>query len=98
VGGRVEVLMDGGVRSGTDVVKALAARGEQGLADYLGVLRREIAVTRALMGVTRIALRPEAEQNRTGFMSAASSQFGQSGSWHPRKTQPKRGLLYPAIN
>jgi L-lactate dehydrogenase (cytochrome) len=71
VGSRVEVLLDGGVRSGTDVVKALAlgadgvligrpwvwavaARGERGLADYLGVLRREIAVTMALMGVTRI--------------------------------------------
>ncbi len=63
--------MDGGVRSGTDVVKALAlgadgvligrpwvwalaARGERGLADYLDLLRREIAVTMALMGVTRI--------------------------------------------
>jgi L-lactate dehydrogenase (cytochrome) len=71
VGSRVEVLMDGGVRSGTDVVKALAlgadgvligrpwvwalaARGERGLAAYLDTLRREIAVTMALMGVTRI--------------------------------------------
>jgi L-lactate dehydrogenase (cytochrome) len=71
VGGRVEVLMDGGVRSGADVVKALAlgadgvligrpwvwalaARGERGLANYLDTLRREIAVTMALMGVTRI--------------------------------------------
>ena len=71
VGERLEVLMDGGVRSGTDVVKALAlgargvligrpwiwavaARGERGLADYLGVLRREIEVSMALMGVNRI--------------------------------------------
>jgi L-lactate dehydrogenase (cytochrome) len=71
VGKRVEVWMDGGVRSGVDVVKALAlgadgvligrpwvwalaARGERGLADYLDVLRREIAVSMALMGVTRI--------------------------------------------
>jgi L-lactate dehydrogenase (cytochrome) len=70
-GERLEVLMDGGVRSGTDVVKALAlgakgvligrpwiwavaARGERGLADYLGVLRREIEVSMALMGVNRI--------------------------------------------
>jgi L-lactate dehydrogenase (cytochrome) len=71
VGERLEVLMDGGVRSGTDVVKALAlgargvligrpwiwavaARGERGLSDYLGVLRREIEVSMALMGVNRI--------------------------------------------
>jgi len=71
VGGRMEVLMDGGVRSGTDVVKALAlgargvligrpwvwaaaARGERGLIDYLTMLRQEIAVTMALMGVNRV--------------------------------------------
>ena len=71
VGERIEVLMDGGVRAGTDVVKALAlgargvltgrpwvwalaARGEQGLVNYLDVLQREIAVTMALMGVNRI--------------------------------------------
>ncbi|MGD2128201.1 MAG: L-lactate dehydrogenase [Lysobacterales bacterium] len=69
--GRAEVLMDGGVRYGADVVKALAlgahgvligrpwvwalaARGEQGLTDYLGVLQQEIAVSMALMGVNRI--------------------------------------------
>jgi L-lactate dehydrogenase (cytochrome) len=72
VGDRLEVLMDGGVRCGTDVVKALAlgahgvligrpwvwalaGRGEQGLTDYLEVIRQEIAVTMALMGVNRIA-------------------------------------------
>lgn len=72
VGDRVEVLMDGGVRSGTDVVKAvalgarsvmigrpwvwaMAARGEQGLVDLLGVFRQEIAVAMALMGVRRIS-------------------------------------------
>jgi len=71
VGDRVEVHMDGGVRSGTDVVKAvalgaksvmigrpwiwaMAARGEQGLVDLLGVFQKEIAATMALMGVTRI--------------------------------------------
>jgi L-lactate dehydrogenase (cytochrome) len=63
--------MDGGVRSGTDVVKAvalgaravligrpwawaLAARGEQGVQDLLGVIRREIEIAMALMGVNRI--------------------------------------------
>jgi L-lactate dehydrogenase (cytochrome) len=71
VGERIEVLMDGGVRCGTDVVKAVAlgadgvligrpwvwsvaARGEQGLRDYLTVLQQEIAATMALMGVNRI--------------------------------------------
>jgi isopentenyl diphosphate isomerase/L-lactate dehydrogenase-like FMN-dependent dehydrogenase len=33
----------------------LAARGEQGLTDYLRVLRQEIVVSMALMGVNRIA-------------------------------------------
>lgn len=63
--------MDGGVRNGTDVVRAvalgargvmigrpwvwaMAARGEQGLVDYLGIVQREISVAMALMGVTRI--------------------------------------------
>ncbi len=72
VGEQVEVLVDGGIRSGTDVVKALAlgangvligrpwvwamsARGEDGLADLLAVFQREISITMALMGVTKIA-------------------------------------------
>jgi L-lactate dehydrogenase (cytochrome) len=72
VSDRLEVWMDGGVRSGADIVKAvalgadgvligrpwlwaLAARGEQGLTDYLRVLQREIVVSMALMGVNRIA-------------------------------------------
>jgi L-lactate dehydrogenase (cytochrome) len=67
-----EVMMDGGVRSGQDVVKALAlgahsvmigrpwiyalaARGEQGVRDVLSLLQKEMAVTLALTGVTRIA-------------------------------------------
>ena len=71
VGDRAEVYMDGGVRSGTDVLKAvalgargvligrpwvwaMAARGEQGLTDLLGVFRREMALAMALMGVNRI--------------------------------------------
>jgi len=72
VGGQAEVFMDGGVRNGTDVVRAvalgasgvmmgrpwvwaMAARGEQGLIDYLEVVQREISVAMALMGVTRIS-------------------------------------------
>ena len=43
-----------GVLIGRPWVWAVAARGERGLTDYLGVLRREISVTMALMGVTRI--------------------------------------------
>jgi L-lactate dehydrogenase (cytochrome) len=71
VGDRTEVFMDGGVRSGTDVVKAIAlgargvmigrpwvwamsARGETGLANLLEVFRREIEMSMALMGLTRI--------------------------------------------
>jgi L-lactate dehydrogenase (cytochrome) len=67
-----DVMMDGGVRSGQDVVKALAlgahsvmigrpwiyalaARGEQGVRDVLSLLQKEMAVTLALTGVTRIA-------------------------------------------
>ena len=71
VGDRVEVFVDGGVRSGIDVVKAIAlgargvligrpwvwamaARGEQGVVDLLGIFQREIATAMALMGVTKI--------------------------------------------
>jgi L-lactate dehydrogenase (cytochrome) len=71
IGEHAEVYMDGGVRSGTDVVKAVAlgangvmigrpwvwamsSRGQQGLVNLLGVFQQEIAVSMALMGVTRI--------------------------------------------
>jgi L-lactate dehydrogenase (cytochrome) len=71
VEGRTEVFMDGGVRNGTDVVKAvalgangvligrpwawaLAASGEQGVLGLLAVIRKEIEITMALMGVNRI--------------------------------------------
>ncbi len=71
VGNRLEVFVDGGVRSGIDVVKAIAlgargvligrpwvwamaARGEQGIVDLLGIFQREIATAMALMGVTKI--------------------------------------------
>lgn len=69
--GQAEVYMDGGIRSGTDVVKALclgadgvmigrpwvwamAARGEDGLRNLLGVFHSEIYASMALMGVTRV--------------------------------------------
>mgnify|MGYP001811750064 FL=1 len=71
VEGRTEVFMDGGIRSGTDVVKAVAlgakgvligrpwawalgASGEKGVLDLLAVIRKEIEITMALMGVNRI--------------------------------------------
>lgn len=72
VGGRAEVLVDGGLRSGVDVFRALAlgahgvmigrpwawalaGGGEQGVASLLEVWRRELQVTMALAGVTRVA-------------------------------------------
>ena len=71
VGGKLEVLMDGGIRSGQDVAKALAlgakavmlgrpwayglaARGEQGVAEVLALLKRELEITMTLLGVERI--------------------------------------------
>ncbi len=67
IDGRIPVLMDGGVRRGTDVVKAiclgatavliarpylwgLAVGGQAGVEDVLGILRREIERTMALLG------------------------------------------------
>ncbi|WP_374601120.1 L-lactate dehydrogenase [Arenimonas sp.] len=72
VDGRAEVLVDGGLRSGVDVFRALAlgARGvmigrpwawalagggERGVSGLLEGWRRELQVTMALAGVTRIA-------------------------------------------
>jgi L-lactate dehydrogenase (cytochrome) len=69
---RVEILMDGGVHTGQDVVKAvalgaravmigrawvypLAARGEAGVRHQLSQMQRDIAVTLALTGLTRIS-------------------------------------------
>ena len=68
VGRQADVLLDSGVRNGSDIVKAvalgatavligrpwvdaLAARGEQGVADLLAVFQQEMANTMALMGV-----------------------------------------------
>lgn len=72
VEGRVPVLLDGGVRWGTDVLKALAlgaravmigrpllwglaAGGEQGAAQVLGLLREELSTAMALAGTRTIA-------------------------------------------
>ena len=72
VAGRAGVLVDGGLRSGVDVFRALAlgangvmigrpwawalaAGGERGVASLLELWRRELEVTMALAGVTRIA-------------------------------------------
>ena len=78
VGGRLEVLADGGVRSGLDVVKmlslgaracllgrawtyAVAARGEEGVAHVLRIIREEMRVAMALTGTRKLAdLGPDA--------------------------------------
>jgi len=66
------VMMDGGVRRGGDVVKALAlgadgvllgraytyalaAAGQQGVADLIAILSREISISLKLMGLSSIA-------------------------------------------
>ncbi len=71
VAGRVPVLLDGGVRRGTDVVKALAlgasavligrpyvyalaAAGAEGVAHCVQLLRRELEMAMALLGVTTL--------------------------------------------
>lgn len=77
VAGRAGLLVDGGLRSGVDVFRALAlgakgvlvgrpwawalaAGGEAAVGALLGTWRRELAVTMALAGVTRVAdIRPD---------------------------------------
>ncbi len=71
VGDQVEVHMDGGIRSGQDVLKAIAmgargtyigrafiyglgAMGQQGVAEALRVIHKELDVTMALCGRTDI--------------------------------------------
>lgn len=72
VAARIPVLMDGGVRRGTDVVKAialgaravligrpyvygLATAGADGVADVIGILRRELEQALALLGRASVA-------------------------------------------
>jgi L-lactate dehydrogenase (cytochrome) len=72
VGGEIEVMVDGGIRTGQDVLRALAlgarscmigrayvyglgAYGEAGVARAIEVLGKELDVSMALTGVTRIA-------------------------------------------
>lgn len=71
VGGELEILMDGGIRSGQDIVKAmahgaraclvgrpwvygLAARGQHGVTHVLDIIRRELEVTLALLGIDSV--------------------------------------------
>jgi 4-hydroxymandelate oxidase len=72
VAGRAEVYLDGGIRRGSDIVKAialgaravligrpifwgLAANGEEGLKDLLGILRDELESTMGLCGNQNVA-------------------------------------------
>ena len=72
VGSRIEVHMDGGIRSGQDVLKAwalgargtyigramvwgLGAMGEAGVAKALEIIHRELDLTMAFCGRTRLA-------------------------------------------
>ena len=71
VGGEIELMFDGGIRSGQDVMRALAlgakscligraymyglgAGGEAGVARVIELIRKELDVTMALTGVTRV--------------------------------------------
>ena len=71
VGSDLEVLFDGGVRTGQDIERALAlgargcligrsyvyglgAYGQAGVAKTLGILKKELDVTMALTGVSRV--------------------------------------------
>jgi len=72
VGSDIEIMFDGGIRSGQDLARALAlgarscmsgrayiyglgAGGQAGVARAIEILRSELDVTMALMGVTRVA-------------------------------------------
>ncbi len=72
VGRRIEVHLDGGIRSGQDVLKALAlgahatyigraflyglgAMGEAGVSKALQIIQRELEITMAFCGHTRVA-------------------------------------------
>src|SRR5215468_2717415 len=72
VGSDTEVLFDGGIRTGADMLRALAlgaraclsgrayiyglgAGGEPGVARAIEIMRNELDITMALMGITQIA-------------------------------------------
>jgi L-lactate dehydrogenase (cytochrome) len=72
VGSKIEVWMDGGVRTGQDILKAIAlgakgvligraflyglgAGGEQGVTTCLEILKKELDLSMAMCGRTRLA-------------------------------------------
>ena len=50
VGADATVLMDGGIRRGSDVLKALAVGGQDGVAQVIRYLEAELDITLALAG------------------------------------------------
>jgi L-lactate dehydrogenase (cytochrome) len=71
VGNEIEIMFDGGIRSGQDIMRALAlgakscmigrafvyglgADGEAGVAKAIDILRKELDVTMALCGVSKV--------------------------------------------
>lgn len=90
VGHEVEVLLDGGIRRGAQIIKALAlgahgvligrayayglaAGGEAGVAAVITILRREIDLTLALMGVTSVR---QLREGGPAFLTDRSAAIG----------------------
>lgn len=86
VGDKLEIIVDGGVRRGSHIVKALArganacsvgrpylyglaAGGHAGVSRALAILRRELEISMALMGVARLeSIRPDHVRPRTSTL------------------------------